>query len=579
MIASLLSRAARDFRNATLENPAVSLQDPRAWNELFGGVESDAGIQVTHRSALQLASVWQAVSMISNDFAMLTPHVYRMLDTYDKAIDTGHPAEYLISGQPNDEMCAFEFWKRALAHVLLWQNAYIYTNPIGRFGPAQELISLLPDRTKPMRNGELMSIPQLKPNELFYVTEVDGRLEPLFKEQIIHVKGLSLENTRGVDFIYGARNCIGLGLAAEGFVSKFFANGSQMGGIIMLPPGMSDKAMNQIEQGFIRRTSTKDNWFKTAILRDGAKFESTTVKMQESETAQLRQDQVRDMGRFFNLPPFKLGLQDSVAYNSAEMSQLVYLISTLSPWMHAVKGATAMRLLTDQERRAGTHRICYDTSALIEVDAKTLNEVLAIQRQNLVINGNEWRHRLGMNKMADPIGDKYFNPNTKAGGGPDEPSGSGPAKPAEGGKTKAPARSANRVEVKLDALLRDCINRAARRVCFDARKSAASGGKFAAWIDGQAAEHREVVDGMLRPSIEAVAAILETDASEDCPKMVDAFFAGLLSAVSPFIEPPHAAGKLEENVGAACAIFEQSIADKLIPTVLNRGELVPCLSV
>ncbi len=57
MIAETLSSLATSLgralpRNATLENPSMSLQDPATWDAILEGTSTEAGIMVTHRGAL-----------------------------------------------------------------------------------------------------------------------------------------------------------------------------------------------------------------------------------------------------------------------------------------------------------------------------------------------------------------------------------------------------------------------------------------------------------------------------------------------------------------------------------------------
>jgi len=540
----------RRFMNSTLENPAFSLQDPQAFSDVNGSAMSDAGIAVSPYSALSLAPFWQAVSMISGDVAALPLDVYQRLDEDDREVDLEHPAEFLVSSEANDETPAFEFWRRIVAHAIPYQNGYAYIDRNSRFGPPLGLYNLLPDRTCPMRRED---------GTLYYVTEVDGVLEPLFKEEVLHIKGLSLDPSRGYDLVRAARNSIGLALAAEGYSSKFFANGAQAAGILTIPAGFKEMAAKNLEEGFKKRTE-KNNWFKTLILRDGAKFDSVTVDAQKAQLHELREDQVRDIARFCNMPMFKLGLQDSQGYNSAEMSHTVYMMSCLLHWMCAIVGESQMKLLTMDERRSHSHYMEHNVVKGLEIDVKTMNEVLQIQRQNEIINANEWRRKINLNKRADPGGDEYINPNTKS-----APTGGGePSKPEDKALDKKPKQAA---AIKL--VLADSINRVARRVCFDARKASAKPAKFAEWIDSGAAEHRKV----FAEAISAAVALwcVAIDGRDDelafdlrMFRLDTAFFSLLLDGLRPLLEPPNTAGNLAANCDEACNTFESRAAEVLL---------------
>lgn len=411
MFAGLINSIADSIKGrafASLENPRFGINDPRTWEALTSGRESETGISVTPDVALTLAPVWQAVSIISGDIASATGHVFKRMGEGDREVDKSHQVDYLISEQPNEEMSAFELIRRFAIHLLLWQNGYIYIDRAGQVGRIFGLYNLLPDRTCPMRDAS---------GKLYYVTEAGGKAHVLLKEQVLHVKGLSIENGLGCDLVAKARNCWGLALAAEGFGARFFKNGAQAGGIVELPVGMSEKAQANVVSGIEKKYTGKDNWFKTMVLRDGAKFHAMTIDAQKSQLTELREAQVRDTARFFNLPPGKLGLEDSVSYNSAEQAQIQYITGCLTHWFSAIRAEAQLKLLSESERRQRTHFIDFNTSKLIERDLLTTVNILAIERQNEIINAAEWRRKRDLPPREDDAAFEYINPNTKSGGG------------------------------------------------------------------------------------------------------------------------------------------------------------------
>lgn len=541
------SRVSR-VRNASLENPTMSLNDPAAWDEILGGSASTSGIKVSHESALSYAPVWQAVSIISGDVAVATLDLYKRMPGGDRDVDTENNAQQLVSTQWNEETSAFDGWRRLMLHALLWTNGYAYIRRANRLGEPLELLNLLPDRTTPRYDSN---------GKLFYITEVAGRLVPLFKEEVLHVKGLSIECGKGCDLVDKARNAIGLALAAEGSTSKFFANGMQAGGILEIPPNLTPKAKANLEEGWAKKYSGHDNWFKTVILRDGAKFHQVTIDAQKSQSHELREDQVRDVARFYNLPPFKLGISDSVSYGSAEQSQRVYL-GGLKHWFVAVSSECDIKLLKSEERK--DHFFEHNASKLIEIDFKTLNETLEIQRRNEIISANEWRRKVNLPKRTDKGGDEYVNPNIKSA----PPAASG----AKNAERDTRIRNAHR------GLLSDAIDRMARRVTYNARRASKNPEKFCDWLDTGADEHRVVFDESVRPAVNVIAASGGVEAEPLYTSASTAFFSTLVASLNPFTEAPHKETDLATNVDRECKTFETTIAAAIIPLVIKETDHV-----
>lgn len=562
MIAEAVS-ALLDWRpkNATIENPRFSLQDPRTWDELMAGADTDAGIRITPTTALTLAPVWQAVATISGDIAVSTMNCYQE-DDDDRSIDWDHEAQYLTAVQWNEETSAFEGWRRAALHACLWGNGYAYIQRQGQSsqGKMEALLNLLPDRTKPLRN---------KDGTLYYVTEVDGDLEPMRADEVIHLKGLSLDTSKGLDLVEKARNSWGLALAAEGFESKFFKNGTQAGGVLEIPATFSEKAKHVLEEGFNKKTAGKDNWFKTVILRDGAKFHQTTIDAQKSQTHELREDQVRDVARFFNMPPSKLGIADSVSYNSFEQSQIAYRTSCLNHWFASIDGECDIKLLRENERKSRKYFFEHNYSKLLDVDAKSLADVLNVLVCAEIINPNEARKKLNMNRRTDEGGDEYQNPSTKPAPGA-EGDGEKPA-PAEPAKVPPKKPKPKKTDEGSDNSVRELFvgtaSRISKRICDDVRAYSKKASKFQGWVDSIAKEHRHVYSDAMLPVIK-IANLSQSESL--CVATEAVFFHSMLSGLSPFIEPPYSATDLEANVLTFCESFQTTIGEQLSNIVFPK---------
>jgi HK97 family phage portal protein len=529
--------------NATIENPRFSLNDPAAYDLLTGGSTTEAGISVTPDKALSIAAVWQAATMIAGDMSLCTPNVHIRSD--DAEIDEKHPAEWIIAYEWNNETPQDEGWERLALHALIWGNGYAYIERGSRRSAPKAMFNLLPDRTVPARQEN---------GDLFYITQVDGKPEPLYPEEVFHLKGPSVCNDEGMFLVDKAREAFGLALAAQGFSSKFFANGSQSAGILEIPSGWTEVAAKNLEEGFTKRTSGSNNWFKTVILRDGAKFHSTTIDAQKSQTSELRDAQVREVARFFNMPPSMLGVQDSVSYNSQEQARLAYKQQCLAHWLKRLRGQAEMKLLSPEERRNKTRYIDHNTTKLIEVDAKAMAEILQIERNAEVINANDWRRKINMPKRKDAGGEKYENPNTKS---------AASQAPAE------PDKPARKVTEEAKAVAVDALNRMASRVCADAKAAANKSGKgaFVNWIDTRVHSYRQDFRDVVLPSSRMIGAMIGTNGESLCFEWEGRFFASIVSRIEPLTNPPHVLSDLAKNVEEQCRQFTAVVAEELTATL------------
>ena len=387
----------------SMENPAFNLD---AADVLTGeGTRSAAGVRVTPEKTLGIPAVFQAVSMISGDVARLPLTVYLSDENDFLTPDRSHPAFALLKKRPNETMHAHKFWRRIVVFLLLWQNAYAWIRRRGDGTPA-ELLLLLPDRTKPER---------LPDGRLVYVTEYErGKMIALQPSEVLHFEGVGLNNLHGSELIALARDALGMAIAASTFASKFFANGGRIGGILEIPAATSTQAKARIEEGFRRVYEGIDAAFKTVVLRDSAKFHAGQLSASETQLADARREQVREVARLFNMRPSRLGEESGSGYNSKAEDNRDYLERTLTHPMTAIATECEAKLLTTEEFLGDTHTVAHDTSELLRMDPLRQMQFGSLGVRSELMTRNEARRQLRLPPVDG--GDEIRNPAINPGG-------------------------------------------------------------------------------------------------------------------------------------------------------------------
>lgn len=466
---------------ATIENPSVSLQDPDAWEKLFGsGSKSDAGIKVTPEKALTLAAFWQAVSMISGDIARLPLDVYRRQDDDGREVDKAHPAWWLVRKRTNDEMHAFRFWRTLMVHALIWNNGWAYIDRNGRGEPAG-LYPLMPDRTDLVRDrGRLYCVTEThRPNGEPY-------LKPIPYDDVLHVAGLSIQDGLGAKLVKYARHALGLALSRQGFASKFFRHGVRTGGILEVPAGASPNFVKNVEEGFLKHHEGEDGWFKTVILRDGVKFHETSFNAQEAQMNETNEEAVREVARYFNLPPSRLGVKGSVSYNSKSEDNQDYLDTTLSPWLTEIASECAAKLLSQTQELSDSHYFEHNTRALLRMDFLKRVQAGSMGTKARLFTVDEWRH--GENMSALPNGEGSKVPPL-----PDPSKFAGGAEKGPNDKARGPANDGAGDDSERSLAVR----RVVFRMTDHARQKGASHRTFGEWLSGNLVQHREAARSII----------------------------------------------------------------------------------
>jgi HK97 family phage portal protein len=463
----LLSGIASWWRgNRNLNNPNLPLNDPAIWEAVFNDTfGTEAGESITHENALQYAPVWQAVSMISADVARLPLVLYHSRGKGDRK--TGTPADddfrmRLVQMEPNEEVDAYQLWRRAMVDALLWGNLYIV---IERDGGGAAI---------GLRNVSAGEMALQRVNGDLFFFEGNDRV-PHLPGDVIHVRGVA-NSILGLDLVKTARNSIALGVAQEKYASRFFRSGGRVGGILELPAGMPKPVRDTVEEGFRKTYEGTENSFKTVILRDSAKFHSAQVSPRDSQMIEGTEAQVRRIAQWFNLPPSKLGLADANSFASKAEDNQNYLETTLAPWLKAIKSQLDLKLLDEREQAAMFFD--HDTSELLRMNALQRHQVYAIGIQTRIYSPNECR--AWENMLPYEGGDDFANPNTTAGSF--MPEGGAPTLPTV--DPVMPPLDSTPEPARADAVRLAAIRRVVFEVGQAARHRASKGGKsFCDWID------------------------------------------------------------------------------------------------
>lgn len=396
-----------------LERTDVSLNDPAIWDVLGGSRGTTAGVSVNEDKAMTLGLVWQAVSMISSGVATLPLGVHMTTSNGGCVPHPTHPAERLLSRVAMPGVHSVQFWRRMMCFALLWNNAYalIVRNSQGQ---PVELIPLLPDRTCKEWHQDTQ--------QWVYTTELTegpGRyqLQSYFPSQVLHIQGPSIDryenDQRKGEFLYFAREALGLAISQRVYKAHYFRRGGRVGGILQLPIGISKVAADRLEEGFRKTYENVDNAFKTFVGRDGVSFQQTQMTPEESQMSQADADMGREVARWFNLAPSRLGVPDSQSYGSKAEDNRAYYEQTLQPWCETVIKPECEIKILGRQFEDGSHCLKYNTWHLLKGNPSERMQLYRDGVEARILNPNECRGFESWQPYEG--GDAFENPNTTSG--------------------------------------------------------------------------------------------------------------------------------------------------------------------
>ena len=364
--------------------------------------QSAAGKRVNERSAMQTSAVYACVRVISESVASLPLHLYRYTDDggKEKAID--HPLYHLLHDEPNTEMTAYSFFEVGMTHLLLWGNFYSQIIRNGK-GEVVGLYPLMPDRMTVDRDekGRLYYEYQLSTDD---APTMKGSTVVLKPEEILHIPGLSFDGLVGYSPIAMAKNAIGLGIAAEEYGSKFYANGAAPSGVLEHPGTLKDPS--RVRESWQQTFGGSGNSNKVAVLEEGMKYTPISINPSEAQFLETRNFQITEIARIFRVPPHLIAQLDKATFSNIEQQSLEYVTYTLRPWITRLEQSMVRRLLTEEEKKR--YFIKFNVDGLLRGDYQSRMNGYAIGRQNGWMSANDIRELENLDRIPAELGGDLY---------------------------------------------------------------------------------------------------------------------------------------------------------------------------
>lgn len=382
--------AAQAFRHASVWTDAMG------WEALVPtGALAASGVNVSPESALALTAAYAAINTIATDTAVLPMKVYRTRKSGGRDRVTDDPRTVLVGDSPDDLATTMRVRQAFMGHVLGWGNGYLEVTFDGDGMPTR--MGLMDPRT---------TAAYRRPGDRHVVyRHTLGELAPY---RVAHVAGLGFDGLTGYSPIAKAREAVGLALAAETYGAALFGNGSRPSGVIKVPHALKDEAaVKRLRESWEALYQGPKNANRTAILEQGAEWQSISIPPEDAQFLATRQFQVVEIARLYRLPPHKIGDYSQSHLANIEAANLDYLTTTIAPWCVAIEQEFGRKLFTREERTAGWY-VEHDMRAFLRGDMRARASYYAIGVDKGWFSRDEVRSWENLNPIgADAGGDLY----------------------------------------------------------------------------------------------------------------------------------------------------------------------------
>ena len=361
------------------------------------GTASLAGVRVDPDSAMRVSTVYACVSVISNAVAGLSVEVQERQADGGRRLAEEHPLWDVVHLSPREGMDSYFFWQTVLVHLLLRGNAYIEILP-GARGFIDQIDLLHPDA---------MTVDKLPGRRLRYrYRDGDFQERTIPPERLWHLRGLSLDGVMGISVISYARETIGAALAAERYGATVFAQDATPGVVLTHPGKLSTEAKDRVVESWVEKHGGHWNARRPAVLPEGMDVKTVALSPEDTQWIDSRKLSAVQIAQFFGVQQHMVGLLERSTNNNIEQQSHEFVTYTIRPWVVRIERSAAVNLLADPRR----FKLHFALDDLLRGDPLKRAQALQLQRQNGVINSNEWRRQEGLNPLDGPEGEQYWRP-------------------------------------------------------------------------------------------------------------------------------------------------------------------------
>lgn len=292
--------------------------------------------------AMKISAVYRAVNLISSGLATLRLEYKRKdrVKNYFKVYDngSGKVLNYLLGVEPNNRMNSYTMFKNLVAGILLRGNAYIYPER-DELGNISALYLLSPD-----------SVVHDIYTNMYHVTDtINGIYRTLYSWEILHFKNMSRDGGyTGVSTIRYAAQTLGIAATADTETLKRFATGGRFKAILKNSTSVRGFGEYQDDQLKGHGSDLQDAINRgddILVVKGDAEVSPLSMTSADMQFLESRKFTIREIARFFNVPPSKLMDDSNSNYKSVEVSNIAFYSEALQPIVEEIEREFAAKLL------------------------------------------------------------------------------------------------------------------------------------------------------------------------------------------------------------------------------------------
>jgi HK97 family phage portal protein len=291
-----------------------------------GGGKVIAGIHVSAKTALQVATVLACVKVIADGCATPNLAVFREKEDGRRERAVNIPEYRLLARRPNEWQTSLE-WRRMMTLHAALTGTGLSIKVRGDNRRVRELI--------PVQPGQ-WDVRRVSRYELRYRCWDEfgliGEFEP---DDVFVLNGLQWDWTKSMDAVKLAASAVGLAMATERSQAAMHENGLRPSGMYSVDKTLDEKQHERLT-AWIRKFVGVNRTGDPFVLDNAAKWIPTALTGVDAQHVETRRLQIEEVCRVYGVFPIMIGHSDKAAtFASSEAFFAAHVKHTLMPWHRA----------------------------------------------------------------------------------------------------------------------------------------------------------------------------------------------------------------------------------------------------
>jgi HK97 family phage portal protein len=314
---------------------------------------------VSELNAMAIGAVYACVGLIGGALGQL------VLQTYTINGDLSAPVRgdmwHLLNEQMHPRWSAALGWEFSAQALLLRGNLYQRLHRPTPFSSTIESIEPLhPLRVSPMLYEDRL---------IYQIVNLDGTVETIDQDDMIHVPGPGFDGLRGMSQIqHVLRQPVSTALAANDVGENMLTAGLRPDIVLTTEAKVDRDQVVQLREQWAERYSGLENSNAPVVLGGGLQVQKISMTAADAQLLDREKLSVEEVARIFGVPPYLIGqLEKQTSFgNGLEQLGVNFVRYTLGRHMTKIEQEFNRKIAT-----RGKSRIAYDPTALLRGDTKS----------------------------------------------------------------------------------------------------------------------------------------------------------------------------------------------------------------